>query len=1023
VAWRAARRARSAQCAPRRSGNTGRVARRRQAPVLAPTQPSQELEAWLDPSQVRDSSRTLELKHQITELVESRADEGETVTRAVVIELAERPDVQEDFDDYLPQWQTWATEDQRLKPIHDVYSTLHVIQQRVVVLQELYEVVLGVGLLTCPRGAGTVRRHLLVAKADIELEAETGRISVGPAADGLDLQLEDEMIEPADLPPASVVRSLQAGVSELGDPLPVSAAAPLLKSWANASSQDARYDDSVIRPSTIESALTVTHAPALLLRRRSRRAVVDFCRTVIDELDQGAAHVPGAIRDLVEQAPSGATNNVDDGAADPAGPLPIEPLFPLPANDEQLEIVERLGRAPGIIVEGPPGTGKSHTIANLIAHLTANGKRVLVTSHTARALLVLKGKLPDGIAELCVDVLGEGRERRENLERSITAVLRRANDPKWAQRQITARIADLERKRGQLRDERAALLAEQRRIRELEVTEFHPGIGGYHGSLSTIADRIAREREDHEWFADVPDGPPVEALGSLSEFVALARDITAEEAELASRRAPAPSELPTPSEVREAWEAIGGIQQRVGGTRTREARLIAEAGQEVREELASCLSAMVTARRDALRTPVPWAAAAVRDVLARRDERWGQLATLTNGVLAALDGDLADVDMTHVAGLGPANYPRLGPQARALLQHLQGGGKMSSLFGRPEPVRQATELLQTVRVNGRVPDDVPALTAMLRWASTNEQLGTAEAAWASNLRTFGPSASQRRAALKAELDDLTNVLRLRERLNAFDAALARVAGLLAPDWEDEASVRQSLQDIDQASAMQAETKTRGILVDRISPLRELAGDPQAHAGVAAALTALDGHDLDRYALALEALAAHARATSRVARRDALAADLRRVMPLLIGAIEARPHDPVWEARAPSINEAWEWRRATIWLAESSRARSTDEIGAEITRLDEQIVHADRPDRGTQGLAARLARHRRLRKCELRAIPGSDAAIREGHRQVRAAASRDARSYLRACQDAVPVWIMPTHLVAERSARSPSSSMS
>jgi putative protein kinase ArgK-like GTPase of G3E family len=33
-----------------------------------------------------------------------------------------------------------------------------------------------------------------------------------------------------------------------------------------------------------------------------------------------------------------------------------------------------------VIIHGPPGTGKSHTIANLISHFLAKGKKVLVTN-------------------------------------------------------------------------------------------------------------------------------------------------------------------------------------------------------------------------------------------------------------------------------------------------------------------------------------------------------------------------------------------------------------------------------------------------------------------------------------------------------------------------------------------------------------------------------------------------------------------------------------------------------------------
>ena len=53
------------------------------------------------------------------------------------------------------------------------------------------------------------------------------------------------------------------------------------------------------------------------------------------------------------------------------------------------------------------GTGKSQTIANVIFHYLAHGRRVLVTSKGVPATEVLRKKLPAGIRELCV-ALGGG---------------------------------------------------------------------------------------------------------------------------------------------------------------------------------------------------------------------------------------------------------------------------------------------------------------------------------------------------------------------------------------------------------------------------------------------------------------------------------------------------------------------------------------------------------------------------------------------------------------------------------------
>ncbi|MGH3840908.1 MAG: AAA domain-containing protein [Pseudonocardiaceae bacterium] len=63
-----------------------------------------------------------------------------------------------------------------------------------------------------------------------------------------------------------------------------------------------------------------------------------------------------------------------------------DPFLPMPVNDRQLQILRRVDTHAQTLVQGPPGTGKTHTAAALISHLLAQGKRVLVTAHTDRAL-------------------------------------------------------------------------------------------------------------------------------------------------------------------------------------------------------------------------------------------------------------------------------------------------------------------------------------------------------------------------------------------------------------------------------------------------------------------------------------------------------------------------------------------------------------------------------------------------------------------------------------------------------------
>jgi very-short-patch-repair endonuclease len=76
------------------------------------------------------------------------------------------------------------------------------------------------------------------------------------------------------------------------------------------------------------------------------------------------------------------------------------------------------GQSPGLVVEGPPGTGKSQTIANLIAAALNDGMRVLFVSQKQAALEVVRRKLEAvGLGAFCLDLHGLGTTRQGFLNR------------------------------------------------------------------------------------------------------------------------------------------------------------------------------------------------------------------------------------------------------------------------------------------------------------------------------------------------------------------------------------------------------------------------------------------------------------------------------------------------------------------------------------------------------------------------------------------------------------------------------
>lgn len=99
-------------------------------------------------------------------------------------------------------------------------------------------------------------------------------------------------------------------------------------------------------------------------------------------------------------------------------------FYPFPSNRSQRKVALLLDHPETRVVrvEGPPGTGKSLTIANLACHLAATGRTVLITSQKDKALRVVDEKLRElGLDHMPMTLLrhdaASRRELRDRLDR------------------------------------------------------------------------------------------------------------------------------------------------------------------------------------------------------------------------------------------------------------------------------------------------------------------------------------------------------------------------------------------------------------------------------------------------------------------------------------------------------------------------------------------------------------------------------------------------------------------------------
>jgi very-short-patch-repair endonuclease len=483
---------------------------------------------------------------------------GQPVTEGLTepVRLVDRPEVPEAYQDWLPTWQIWAGRARSDADRRNLHSTLHSVAGRLAQEGDGLELVLATGLLSwrAPDGR-TLRRHLLTTRLAVEIDPVTSAIRLR-VPHGVATRLEDGAL----LDGLAVFH--EERTNALHERLRARPAAPLggdderlLRDWLTVALDVGHdgYHSPWQPPGPPTDRPRIDLAPALVLRARGHAALLTYYEQMLDAL-RGDGRPPLGLVQLVEtlEADERLAWLAAEGAASPRR-LSDDPLFPLPANPEQAHVMARLRHDSGVIVEGPPGTGKTHTIANLVSALLAEGQRVLVTSQKAQALRVLRDKLPESLRRLCVSLTDTEGLGPDELTLSVSALAaeKAAYDPDGQVRRIDAarsrRDAAVVR-----RDELAAAIQLQRAAEAVGHPE-RAVAPGWSGTRGAIAARVQRDRAEHGWFPrPVPRGGPATtaapAVGESSSAT------TAVEGDAPADAVPAPAL--TATEAVELWTLL-----------------------------------------------------------------------------------------------------------------------------------------------------------------------------------------------------------------------------------------------------------------------------------------------------------------------------------------------------------------------------------------------------------------------------------------------------------------------------------
>ena len=106
---------------------------------------------------------------------------------------------------------------------------------------------------------------------------------------------------------------------------------------------------------------------------------------------------------------------------------PSELLVSLPADSSQMAAVATADLGKDFVAIGPPGTGKSQTISNIIGHLLGKGKTVLFVSEKTAALEVVYNRLDKvGLSRFCLE-LHSNKARKADVLKQLGLAWEAAN--------------------------------------------------------------------------------------------------------------------------------------------------------------------------------------------------------------------------------------------------------------------------------------------------------------------------------------------------------------------------------------------------------------------------------------------------------------------------------------------------------------------------------------------------------------------------------------------------------------------
>ena len=326
------------------------------------------------------------------------------------LKVANIPDEKKEIlEKLLKDRQSWIEDQKKIETVRKLFDVLYSKYLSLDRDSDTLELLVGNGIVKVPNE--DIYYPVLLKKVNFSLDAERNLITVVDNSDDDFITQELYLNFLADVENVNL-----DNVFKLGDKIIENNIHPISKNDVikdffrefihNLNPRAEFTEDKKI--SEDDNVITIEWKPILFIRKKDD-GKIEAINNIIKDIEEGG-EIPEYLAELVGiiENDKKEIENIPDI------------LFTKETNNEQMEIIKNIYSHKAVVVQGPPGTGKTHTIANLLGHFLAEGKNVLITSQTRKALEVLKEKIPNEIQDLCISMLDDDSSDLGNSVESIS---------------------------------------------------------------------------------------------------------------------------------------------------------------------------------------------------------------------------------------------------------------------------------------------------------------------------------------------------------------------------------------------------------------------------------------------------------------------------------------------------------------------------------------------------------------------------------------------------------------------------